>query len=156
MFNYKNSLIDVIGLYEMKNKYIDKKISLTRALVHYVKSKDTFDLITHKEISHIKSIYKEFLISNQLPLDELISDNESDKSDYYYNKQENNYYTSEDESSSVSEEDIKEKKDINRHDDSEDKNEDKDESEIKNNVKGYKNVSNSNNNNNNNKNNKKK
>ena len=66
MFNYKNALIDVIELYEMKNKYIDKKISLTRALVHYVKSKDTFDLITHKEISHIKSSYKEFLISNQL------------------------------------------------------------------------------------------
>ena len=158
MFNYKNALLDVIELYEMKNKYTDKKISLTRALMHYVKSRDTFDLITHKEISHIKSNYKEFLKSNQLPLDQLISDNESDKSDDYYNKQENNYYTSEDESSSDSgQEDIKEKTDVNRHDDDSDDNyEDKDESEIKNNGKGNKKESNSNNNNyNNNKNNKK-
>ena len=60
MFNYKNALIDVIGLYEMKNKYTDKKISLTKALAYYVKSKDTFDLITHKEINNIKSNYKKF------------------------------------------------------------------------------------------------
>ena len=45
LYNYKNSLIDVISIYEIKNKYIEKKISITRVLEHYIKSKNEYALI---------------------------------------------------------------------------------------------------------------
>ena len=38
MNNFKQSLYDVINLYEMKDKYIEKKISIT-AFEHYIKKK---------------------------------------------------------------------------------------------------------------------
>ena len=80
-----------------------KKISLTRAFEHYVKSKDIYDLISYKDIPKIKNQYKEFLKENQLPLDD--NDNnigESDDSDFYYKKKESNYYSSENENESSS------------------------------------------------------
>ena len=39
MFNYKRALLEVIALYEMKGPYNEKKISITRAIEHYCKSK---------------------------------------------------------------------------------------------------------------------
>ena len=50
MFNYKRALLEVITLYEMKDPYKDKKISITRAIEHYCKSKTYFDLITYEDI----------------------------------------------------------------------------------------------------------
>ena len=76
----------------MKNKYNDKKITITKSLEHYVKSKDFFDLINYKDLHKIKNKYKEFLIGNQLPLDDINSNNENENLDYYI-KKENNYYS---------------------------------------------------------------
>ncbi len=42
MFNYKNTLLDVIELYNMKSKYAEKKVSLKRALEHYIKCNEYF------------------------------------------------------------------------------------------------------------------
>ena len=64
MNNFKNALIDVINLYDMKEKYIEKKLSLTRALEHYIKIKNNFDLITLEDIKLIKRTYKEYLQNN--------------------------------------------------------------------------------------------
>ena len=43
MYNYLRALIEVLSLYQMKDKYIEKKIQITRALDHYIKIKDNFD-----------------------------------------------------------------------------------------------------------------
>jgi len=61
MYNYKNTLTEVISLYEMKNVYKEKKLSLTRALQNYVKSKNDFDLMDNNDIKKIKANYKDYL-----------------------------------------------------------------------------------------------
>ena len=71
MNNFKNALIDVINLYDMKEKYIEKKLSLTRAFEHFITIKNNFDLITLEDIKLIKRTYKEYLQNNNLPLDNI-------------------------------------------------------------------------------------
>ena len=80
MHNFKNALTDVINLYEMSDTYKEKKLSITRALAHYVKSQTEFDLINTKDIVKIKDNYKKYLISNKLPIDEN-DDNKSEQID---------------------------------------------------------------------------
>ena len=99
MHNFKNALNDVINLYEMSDAYKEKRLSITRALAHYVNNQNEFDLINSKDIVKIKENYKRHLISNKLPIDEN-DDNKSEESDYYIKKKENNFFSSESESES--------------------------------------------------------
>ena len=80
MHNFKNALNDVINLYEMSDAYKEKRLSITRALAHYVNNQNEFDLINSKDIVKIKENYKRHLISNKLPIDEN-DDNKSEESD---------------------------------------------------------------------------
>ena len=91
MHNFKNALTDVINLYEMSDTYKEKRLSITRALAHYVKNQNEFDLINSNDIVKIKDNYKKHLISNKLPIDEN-DDNKSEESDYYLKKKENNFF----------------------------------------------------------------
>ena len=56
MYNFKNAIIDTITLYTMHDTYKEKKLSLARALEHYVKLKDEFDLIESKDLEKIKEL----------------------------------------------------------------------------------------------------
>ena len=93
MHNCGRALIEVISLYEMKKKYNERKISVTRALEHYLKIKEYFDLINHENLKQIKEEYKKYLEVNNLPLDNYDNlDNENDiNSDYYVNKKKKIY-----------------------------------------------------------------
>ena len=62
MYNFKNAIIDTITLYTMHDTYKEKILSLARALEHYVKLKDEFDLIESKDLEKIKELYKNFFI----------------------------------------------------------------------------------------------
>ena len=93
MYNFKNALTDVINLYEMSDTYKEKRLSITRALAHYVKNQNEFDLINSNNIVKIRDNYKRHLISNKLPVDEN-DDNKSEERDYYLKKKENNFFSS--------------------------------------------------------------
>ena len=80
MFNFQNCIRDVIKIYDNHSKYNDKQISITKALVHYVKSNNNFDLITDNYLNGIKKDYQKFLEENHLPLDN--NDSENNDSDY--------------------------------------------------------------------------
>ena len=43
------TVIDDIGIYQMKNKFKNQKIIITNSLEHYAKTKDSFDLINYKD-----------------------------------------------------------------------------------------------------------
>ena len=62
MLNYKRALLEVLSIYQMKTQYIEKKISITRALEHYIKTQNYFDLISYSDIKKIKKnrLYKIF------------------------------------------------------------------------------------------------
>ena len=123
MYNYKRALVEVISLYEMKDKYIERKISITRALEHYIKIKDNFDLINHEIIKEIKKEYVKYLEGNNLPLGDINnSNNDSDtNSDYYVKRKEEDIYESEEESlSSNSENDFVNNNNINNNDSEDD------------------------------------
>ena len=85
MHNFKLALKDVVTLYEMNGIYKEKKLSITRALEHYVRIKNEFDLITFEELLNIKKEYKKYLESNNQPIDQE-EDNDSELSDYYIKK----------------------------------------------------------------------
>ena len=70
MHNFKIYIYDIIKIYETHTSYKDKQNSITRALEHYVRINNHYNLITDLEIIKIKKIYKEFLINNSLPKDE--------------------------------------------------------------------------------------
>ena len=83
MYNFKNAILDTIILYTMHNTYQEKKLSITRSLEHYVKTKEHFDLIENKDLKKIKDMYKEYLLKNKLPLNDLNEYNNSSDSDNY-------------------------------------------------------------------------
>ena len=66
MFNFKNAILETIDLYSMHNTYQERKLSISRALEHYVKINDSFDLIKFKDLKNIKNLYKEFLLKNKI------------------------------------------------------------------------------------------
>ena len=46
MYNFKMCIYDILQIYEKHSQYKDKQISITRALEHYVKVNNVFDLIS--------------------------------------------------------------------------------------------------------------
>ena len=46
MLKFNNAIIDTINLYKMHNIYQERKLSITRALEHYVKNNVSFDIIS--------------------------------------------------------------------------------------------------------------
>ena len=67
MLNFNNAIIDTINLYKMHNIYQERKLSITRALEHYVKNNVSFDIISFKELKKIKLSYKDYMENNNLP-----------------------------------------------------------------------------------------
>jgi hypothetical protein len=65
MYNFKMYIYDIIKIYETHTPYKDKQNSITRALKHYVRINNHYDLITDIEVNKIKKIYKEFHIIYQ-------------------------------------------------------------------------------------------
>lgn len=62
----------------MSGQYKEKKLSITRDLEHYVRIKTEFDLINNEELLTIKNTYKNYLLSNNLPIDDNDNDNKSE------------------------------------------------------------------------------
>ena len=46
MYNFKMCIYDILQIYETHSQYKDKQISTPRALEHYVKVNNVFDLIS--------------------------------------------------------------------------------------------------------------
>ena len=88
MFNFNNAIIDTINLYKMHNIYQERKLSITRALEHYVKNNVSFDIISFKELKKIKLSYKDYMENNNLPY---INDSSVDSinDSLFYEKKEN-------------------------------------------------------------------
>ena len=104
------SIYDVINIYEVHTQYKEKKISITRALDHYTRINNHFELITDLEIKKIKNIYKDYLINNNLPIDEEVENEiESD----YEKKKPSDFSDTDSESSESNENNINENKDNN-------------------------------------------
>ena len=74
MYNFKKSILDIIDIYTMHCEYKEKNISLTLALAHYVKINNYFELIEYDDIKDIKKLYKNYIIDNNLPVDNDNSD----------------------------------------------------------------------------------
>ena len=69
---------DILQIYETHTRYKDKQISITRALEHYIKINNAFDLIIDDNLKKIRTVYKGFLINNNLPFDKNDLGEESD------------------------------------------------------------------------------
>ena len=55
------ALIEILDLYKNKEKYKAKKLSITRALAYYCKTKEIEDLIEYEDITNIMIIYSKYL-----------------------------------------------------------------------------------------------
>ena len=74
MYNFKKSILDFIDIYTIICEYKEKNISLTRALAHYLKNNNCFELTEYNDIKDIKKLYKNYIIDNNLPVDNDNSD----------------------------------------------------------------------------------
>ena len=67
----------------MHDTYKEKKLSLARALEHYLKLKDEFDLIEQKDLENIKELYKNFLLKNKISVNGMDKIDELGKDEKY-------------------------------------------------------------------------
>ena len=80
MYNFKNCIKDIVKVYNSYSEYKEKHVSITRAFMHYINSKNNLEFITYDYVKKIKKNYKDYLINNNLSLDE--ENNNSENSDY--------------------------------------------------------------------------
>jgi hypothetical protein len=65
-YHFKECLLEVINLYEKKDVYQERKLSITRSLEFYFIIIEEYDLIIHKDLNIIKKKYKDYLINNTI------------------------------------------------------------------------------------------
>lgn len=82
LYSFKNSIIDLLDLYNNNKIYQEKNKSVIKSLEHYVKQKIIFDLISNNDLKKIKDNYKIYMKENKFPINEgnydsdIISNNE--------------------------------------------------------------------------------
>ena len=120
MFNFNNAIIDTINLYKMHNIYQERKLSITRALEHYVKNNVSFDIISFKELKKIKLSYKDYMENNNLPFINDSSVDSINDSLFYEKKGEFDSLTEEKNDSLSSNEIVEKENSINKNDSDDD------------------------------------
>ena len=96
MYNFQMCIYDIINFYNNHEQYKSKKISITRALEHYAKIQNHFELITDENLKMIKKNYKKYLTDNNLPIDDneseddVISEYEKKKPEEYSDESDSN------------------------------------------------------------------
>ena len=111
--NFEDAIISLIDIYENKNKYVEGKFNITRAIALYIRTENVNKLIDNDTMETIAKNYYKYLKDNNIEYNENAN---KDNCDYiineYYEKidninKENNYSSNYESSSSVdSEEEI--------------------------------------------------
>ena len=119
----------MIGLYNNKNVYKEKKLITSRALEYYIKRNNIITLITVKDLKIIKNSYKDYLKSNKFPYGD--NNFESDDDENYEKKMPDFIMNSE--SISSEEEDEKDESNSNLNNNNDNDNNDNEDNEDNNN-----------------------
>jgi len=58
MYNFKNCIKDKVKIYNSHSEYKEKHVSITRAFMHYINSKNNLEFIIYDDVKKIKKIIK--------------------------------------------------------------------------------------------------
>ena len=136
MLHFKKAICDLITIYNDHPLYQEKKLSVSRALEHYVKRMEIIELINSKDLENIKNSYKKYLKENKIPCD-----TEYVNSDDEIKKNIPEYSDNSDSDSSEEYIHIEKKINSNDHDDDDDDNNGKSLLNINNRISNEKNKS---------------